>query len=285
MQTLRECFEWAAHEKVAIGHFNVSDSTQFHGIVEAAHELGVPVVVGASDGERAFIGAHELIALVRVAQGQGMQVFANADHARTIEGATAAIDAGFDSVIFDGTQLSAAENIEKTREVVGYAKVSGRDLIIEGELGYIGSASKLLDDVPDAVLAAALPTPDDAVQFVAATGVSALAPAVGNIHGMLKGRKDPALRIDLIQGIKHAVNVPLVLHGASGNSDEDLRAAIAAGMSMVHINTEIRVAYRRGIEEALAADREEIAPYRYLGAGKEAMKRVVLDRLRLFNGR
>jgi fructose-bisphosphate aldolase class II len=105
---------------------------------------------------------------------------------------------------------------------------------------------------------------------------------VGNVHGIVSSG-DPDLDIALIKSIAAAVSVPLVLHGASGNSDADIQAAIAAGINMVHINTEIRVAYRKGIEAALAADTKEVAPYKYLGSGKEEMKQVVRKKMHLFN--
>ena len=283
MSTLRDAFDWAKGRGVALGHFNVSDSTQFRAIVSAAEELGVPVIIGVSEGEREFIGVHEVAALVASAKAQGLPVFLNADHTHSVEGCKEVIDAGFDATIYDGTKESLEENIAHTKEVVAYAKASGKDVLVEAELGYIGTSSKLLDEVPDDVVKAALPSAEDAIRFVSEAGVDLLAPAVGNIHGMLKGRSNPALSIDHIAAIAEAVETPLVLHGGSGISDDDFRKAIDAGMRIVHINTEIRVAYRRGIEEGLAADAEQISPYHYLAPGYEGVKRVVLERLKLFS--
>lgn len=283
MRTLREALAWARDNKVALGHFNISDSTQFNAIVDAAEEVGVPIVIGVSEGEGDFIGVREAAALVRGAREQGKEVFLNADHTHSVEGCKEAIDAGFDSVIFDGVKLPVEENIAKTKEVVEYAKDSGRDVIVEGEIGYIGTSSKLLDNVPDDVLAAALPTAEDIEIFVEKTGVSAIAPAVGNVHGMLKNKKNPKLHIDHIIAIRAVTEAHIVLHGGSGISDDDFRQAIQSGVSMVHINTEIRAAYREGIEDALKEDKEEVAPYRYLDEGRDAVKAVVLERLKLFN--
>ena len=123
--------------------------------------------------------------------------------------------------------------------------------------------------------------PEVALRFVSETGVDMLAPSVGNIHGMLKDMPDPRLDIERIAAISQKVQIPLVLHGASGNSDEDIAAAIAAGVAVVHINTEIRVAYRRGIEKGLSETRE-VAPYSYLSYGAGALKEVVTAKLRLF---
>lgn len=286
MHTLREALAAAAEQKIALGHFNISDSTQLHAIVDVAQELELPVVLGVSEGERTFLGVPEVAALVASERAQGKAVYLNADHTHSVEGCKEAIDAGFDSVIIDCTKLTEDERIAQTREVVAYANASGRDVMIEGELGYIGTSSKLLDSIPEDVLAAALPSADDAQRFVEETGVTALAPAVGNVHGMLKNQPNPRLHIDLIAEIRAALpHTPLVLHGGSGIEDEDFTGAIKAGMNLVHINTEIRVAYRKGIEAGLAADADEIAPYRYLDHGRDQMKEVVRKRLALFAGK
>lgn len=285
MKSLREVLDSAQKQNIAVGHFNISDSNQLNGIAGAARELNVPVIIGVSEGEREFVGGRKAVAMVAAARDEfGIDIFLNADHAHSVEACKSAIDYGFDSVIFDGTKLSLEENIEKTKEVVAYARASGRDVIVESELGYIGTSSKMLDDVPEDVVLDALPSADDALAFVEQTGVDALAPAVGNLHGMLKGRSNPSLQITLIESIRGALpETGLVLHGGSGLTDDDFKAAIAAGMNVVHINTEIRVAYRKGIEEALAAKPDEVAPYRYLNGGRDALQSVVKERLALFN--
>jgi fructose-bisphosphate aldolase class II len=281
MRTLREVIQDARVRGVAVGHFNISDSTQFDAIAAVAKELKVPVMIGVSEGERKFIGVHQAAALVKALQAEGQEIYLNADHTKSIEGVKEAIDAGFDEVLFDGSELPTEENIAKTKEVIAYAHASGRDVIVEGELGYIGASSKVLDAIPDGA-GLDKTDPELAVRFVTETGVDMLAPSVGNIHGMLKGMPDPRLDIERIKSISAAANVPLVLHGASGNSDEDIAAAIKAGVSVVHINTEIRVAYREGIEEGLKKS-DEVAPYKYLGEGAEKMKEVVRAKLTLFN--
>lgn len=285
MKTLRECMHDALVNAYALGHFNISDSNQLNGIAAAAREVNVPIIIGVSEGEREFVGGKKAVAMVRAASEEfGIPMFLNADHAHDVAGCKSAIDSGFDSVIFDGTKLSLEENIANTKEVVAYARASGRDIIVESELGYIGTSSKLLDDVPEDVVLDSLPTPEDAHSFVSETGVDALAPAVGNLHGMLKGRSNPSLQIDLITRIREALpEVGLVLHGGSGLTDDDFRSAIRAGINVVHINTEIRVAYRKGIETALAEKPDEVAPYRYLNGGRDAVQHVVTERIRLFN--
>ncbi len=266
---------------VAVGHFNISDSTQLNAIAEAARELGVPVMIGASEGERKFLGTRQAAALVTALRDQGQEIYMNADHTKSLDGIKEAIDAGYDEVLFDGSELPIEENIAKAKEAVAYARASGRDVLVEGELGYIGRSSALLDKIPEGA-GLDKTDPEVAKRFVTESGVDMLAPSVGNIHGMLKNMPDPRLDIERIGAVSAAVNIPLVLHGGSGNSEEDFRAAIKNGVAVVHINTEIRVAYRKGIEAGLAAS-DEVAPYKYLSFGAEKMKEVVKAKLQLFN--
>lgn len=274
--TLRECIANAEKKGVAIGHFNISDSEGFKAVVEGAKTLNVPVIIGVSEGEREFIGMKEIAALVEVARGNGMEIYLNADHTYSVEKSKAAINAGADSVIIDGANKSFEENVSMTKEVVEYARAKG-GVLVEAELGFIGQSSKVLDEIPAGV---AKTNPEEAKRFVAETGIDLFAPAVGNIHGMVKGG-EPNLDIKLIRTLKNELGVPLVLHGASGNSDEDIRAAIQAGISIVHINTELRLAYKEGVEEGIRSG--EIAPYKFMREAVEDMKRVVVEKLKLFN--
>lgn len=281
MKTLREVLEDARSGKYALGHFNISDSTQFNAILTAATELKIPVLIGVSEGEKKFVGIENIVALVQAARQTGKDVFLNLDHGHSVEDCKEAIDAGFDSVMFDGSKLPVEENIEKTKEVVAYARQCGREVLVEGELGYIGSSSALLDAIPEDV-ESAMTTPELAERFVRETGADILAPSVGNIHGILKGSSNPALDIARVGQIAEEAGSFLVLHGGSGITDEDFRAAIAAGINIVHINSEIRLAYRKGIEAALSEDTNQIAPYKYLNRGRDAVNDVVRNRLTLF---
>lgn len=276
-----------AHEHGhALGHFNISDSNQFNAVVAAAKEVGVPVIIGVSEGERSFIGAAQAVALVTSVRKSGYPVFLNADHTYSVAKVKEAIDLGFDSVIIDGAKLSHAENVKMTRECVAYAKRSGKNVLVEGELGYIGTSSKVLDALPAgaAVGDAMLTTSEEVSQFVRETGVDLVAPAVGNIHGMVKSG-NPKLNVQRVGELAQAAGVPLVLHGGSGSPDEEFRAAIRAGISIVHINTELRLAYRRGLEKGLQSNPSEIAPYRFLEDAVNTMKTFVVGKLRVFSGK
>ena len=283
MITLREAVTEAQEQGRAIGHFNVSDSNQLNAIVEAGHALGLPVVVGVSEGERKFFGVHAVCAIVQSLRARGYSVYLNADHTYSIEGIREAIDAGFDAVIFDGSHLTIEENIATTRDAVAYARASGRDVLVEGELGRIGTSSKLLDAPPED-MDKELTDPEHASRFVRETGVDMLAPALGTMHGKLKSGVSPKIDVLRIEHIKGACGVPLVLHGGSGSSNQDFVSAIKAGVSTVHINTDIRIAYRKGIEAGLLAHAEEIAPYKFLAEGVLGVQKMTDMYLRLFAG-
>lgn len=280
MKTLHEWISWAEEKKVAIGHFNISDSEGFKAVVEVAEEMGLPVIIGVSEGERDFLGVAESVALVSAAREKGLPVFLNADHTYSVERTKEAIDAGFNSVIIDAAGESFEENVSKTKEIVDYVKARDADVLVEAELGFIGKSSKILEEIPDGVSENTQTDPEDAKKFVDETGINLLAPSVGNIHGMVKSGQ-PRLNIERIKMIRETAGVPLVLHGGSGIADEDFLAAIDAGVAIIHINTELRVAYKEGIEEGLKS--EEVAPYKFLAQGVEEMKKVIRDRLKLFN--
>ena len=291
---LSEAINKAIVERKAIGHFNISNLEAYNAIIKTAKKLNVPVIIGVSEGERDFVGIENAAALVSAAKGEGLEIFLNADHTYSYERCVEAIDAGFDAVIIDYASKSKEESISVTKRVVEYAKnysaQNGREVLVEGELGYIGQSSKVLDKLPEGVNIDpdSLTQPAEAKSFAEETGINLLAPAVGNVHGLIKGG-NPALNIERIKELKNACvvngqNIPLVLHGASGITDEELHQAIEAGISIVHYNTELRVAYREALEKALAENKEEVAPYKYLKSAEEAVAEVVEKKLRIMNG-
>lgn len=281
MKSLKQYINEARKNKIAIGHFNISNIEGFWAVVLGAKELNTPVIIGVSEGERDFIGVREIVSVVKsYREHTGQPVFINADHTYSFDRVKEAVDAGFDSVIFDGTELSFNENIEVTKKCVEYIKNTNPEVLIEAEIGFIGKSSKVLDSIPDG--AGILTTLDEAKDFVDKTGVDMLAPAVGNIHGMVKGG-EPALNIQRIKEINDIVDIPLVLHGASGNSNNDIIDSIDAGISIIHINTELRVAYKHGLIQSLQENPDEISPYKYLKGARNSMQKVVEDKLKLFN--
>lgn len=287
MKSLRDYILEARKNGVAIGHFNVSTVDGIWAAADAAQALGVPVIIGVSEGERDYVGVREAAAVVHTIQAERNQpIFINADHTYSYEKVVEAVDAGFDAVIFDGAKLPFDENVAATKKCLAYAKKKNPNIIFEAELGYIGQSSQVLSAVPAGVQ---LTDPADAKRFAAETGCDMLAPAVGNFHGLLAG--DRALTLaakklnpDRVREIADATGLPLVLHGGSGDGDDAVRAAIRAGIAVVHVNTELRVAYRAALVKSLSDNPDEVAPYKYLKPAKLAMQAVITEKLKVFSG-
>lgn len=289
MKTLRECLREADAKGIALGHFNFSDLAALSAIVEAAREAGLPVLLGTSEGERSYVGVKRAVALVREIRDEYEHpVFLNADHTYSFEGVKEAVDVGYDAVIFDGAKLSFEENMKLTKQCVEYARSKNPDIFVEGELGYIGASSQVLDEVPEGanVTKELMTTPEEARQFVDETGVDLLAPAVGNFHGMLGAKErqgEEKVDVARVKALREAAVVPLVLHGGSGIGDLNFREAVGAGIRIVHVNTELRVAWKEAIVKALAENPREVAPYKFLEPASEAVKAVVKHKLELFS--
>ena len=324
MKSLREVLADADARHVAVGHFNISELATLKGIFEAAMELSksasaaagvmqsgamiaqIPILIGVSEGEREFIGVRQAVALVRGLREQyDYPIFLNADHTHSLDKVREAAEAGFDEILFDGSALpSLDENIKQTLEAVKIVRAVNASIVVEGEIGFIGSNSEIVDKRPEASLT--LSTPEEAVRFMNETGVDILAPAVGNMHGLLasmvSGAEHKRLNLERIAEIKKAIVVALAasasspgggspsgsgswmtLHGGSGTDDGDFAAAIKNGMNIVHVSSELRLAWRRGVEEGLK-NQNEIAPYKLMAPSVEGIKKVVTDRLKLFNG-
>jgi fructose-bisphosphate aldolase, class II len=285
MQALKEILQQEQAKPAALGHFNVAGLVMLKAVFEAGRNLKLPVLVGASEGEREFAGTEQLAALVKSFRDEyGYPIFLNADHTHSLKMAVDAVKAGFDMVVFDLSSLPIEENTKQTRAAVETLKSINPAVLVEGEIGDIGSGSSIHDD-PTAAKRP-LTTPSDAREFVAATKVDLLAPAVGNSHGMRKsmvtGGERKHLDIERIREIKKAAGTFLTLHGGSGTSDEDFKMAIRAGINVVHINTELRLAWRRGLEKGLAANKDEIVPYKILPSAITAVQQAAGSRMELF---
>src|SRR5580698_1939025 len=181
MNSLRDYLQQAQQNHRAIGHFNVSDLVAVKAVFAAAQELKVPVIAGLSEGERAFVGTRQIAAFVRSLREEfEFPIFLNADHAHSLAKGLEAAKAGFDSIVFDLSALPFAENVRQTKQAVEALKSIHPSMLVEGEIGDIGTGSEIHDSAPD--LLKGLSTPEQAKQFVEATGVDILAPAVGNMH-------------------------------------------------------------------------------------------------------
>lgn len=315
MPTLREAIQDAEKDKTAIGHFNVADLVMLKAIFEAALKVSkyrnapTPVILGLSEGEREFVGVRQAAALVKsLREEHSFPIFLNADHTHSLEKVKKAAEAGFDAILFDGGKLPFEENVRETKEAVSIARSVNPEILVEGELGYIGSGSEIWEKLPEgaAIRPEDMTKPEEAARFAKETGIDLLAPAVGNIHGILvplesvrpEGPSEageaqartlegftsanPRLDIERIAAIRAAAGVPLVLHGGSGIREEDFLAAMDAGVSIIHISTELRLAWREGMERGLHKDEREVAPYKVAQPALAELEDVVISRLRLF---
>lgn len=283
MKTLSYYLHKARTGRWAVPHFNVSDLDQLRGVCEASAKLRAPLMVGTSEGERSFIGLKQAVALVRTFRKEfGVPIFLNADHTKSVKAAKAAIDAGYDSVHIDLSREPYEKNLIGTAEVVRYARKKNRSVNVEGELGYLMTESSKVYKQKIIVDPKTLTKPDEAVQFVRRTGVDRFAPAVGNLHGIAANRKK--LNFALIHELRQRLpkKVALVLHGGSGSGAAAFKKAIAAGISNIHISTELRLADVRALKKSIRQHPDEIAPYKLSEKSLEAVRAKAAYFIKLF---
>jgi fructose-bisphosphate aldolase class II len=284
MKKIDEYLREAGERGQAVGHFNISETAGLKAVAEAAGRLDPPspIFIGLSEGERKFFGVRAAVVLVELLRKEtGRPFFLNADHSHSLESAEEAAKAGFDAVLFDASRLPFEENIRETAEAVRRLKEINPDIVVEGELGKIPGESKIQENNFD-LSEKELADPESAEAFVRETGIDLFAPAVGNIHGVLKNNEEPKIDFDRIAAIRSRVNSPLVLHGASGLSEPTLRKAVSAGIMIVHINTDLRLAWRQGLEKSLRDLPDEVAPYRLLDSSVRLMEERLAELLRIF---
>ncbi|NQV00731.1 MAG: class II fructose-bisphosphate aldolase [Parcubacteria group bacterium] len=276
-------FKQAQENKYAIGAFNVSNLEQLKAIIQAIQKLKSPVIIATSQGESKFIGKKQIRALVDVYKKEtGLPIFLHLDHGKSLEVIQEAIDAGYDSIQFDGSELSFEENIEMTKKVVDLAKNKGIENI-EGELGYLQGKSSLQEAVE--IEEEDLTDPNQAEEFIEKTGVTSLAVAIGNIHGIFKSGQNPHLFLDRLKEINNKAGdkVFLVLHGASGIPEEDIKKAVELGIDKINVNTRLRLAYTETLKKFLQDNPEQTTPYKIMPLVVEAVQRVVEEKIKLFN--
>ncbi|HSU37795.1 MAG TPA: class II fructose-bisphosphate aldolase [Propionibacteriaceae bacterium] len=271
---LTELLTAAAERGRGLGAFNVFSIEHAEAIVSGAETAGTAVVLQLSQNAVRYHGALLPIGLATLAIARSSRVSAavHLDHADDLELVDKAIELGFSSVMFDASRLPYAANVEATADVVRRGHRGG--VAVEAELGEVGGK--------DGVHAPGARTqPGEAREFVAATGVDALAVAVGTSHAMAERRT--AVDLDLISELRDAVPVPLVLHGSSGVSDEELRRAVRAGMTKINMATHLNHVFTDSVRATLAGNPELIDSRRYLGPARDAMAAEVARLLALLS--
>ena len=245
-KNLKEVTEMAEELNMTIGAFNTHNLEMLPEMIRAAKEMGSPIIIQTSIDTAKYIGYKVLVAVVKeLAADEMVDVALHLDHARDFDEIKAAIDAGFSSVMYDGSHLPFKENIAKTRAVVEYAHAHG--VSVEGELGTIGGTEEGISVAENDKV---YTKPEDAVEFVEKTGVDALAIAIGTNHGQFKSKTD--VNIPLLKEINAVVDVPLVIHGGTGVKEEDYPELINNGIRKFNVGTELLVNWNKEAKDCFS---------------------------------
>ena len=274
--SLKENLEKAKNERWALGQFNFSTVEQMKGIVEAAKEKNVPVILGTSRGESQFLGLKEAVALRDVLREKHSDIYLNLDHGRDIEWIKKAIEAGYDMIHFDGSDLPLEKNIEKTKEVV--SMVAGKDIVIEGEIGKVGGGSNMHEGAPKEQKD--LTSTETLVKFISETDVDLCAFSIGNVHGVYT--QMPELDFDRLTDISEKTDIGLVMHGGSGISTTDLKTSIKKGVVKVNVNTELRNEWRKEIERSFNENPNTVTPYKLFKEVSTVISKKTKEKINIF---
>lgn len=267
----------ANENNFAVPAFNISDYSMLNACVEVCEEKKSPWIIAIHPDELAFIGVDMLPAIIQRATKSSVPCAIHLDHGGNYEQVLTAIQAGFNSVMIDGSMLPFEENIAVTRRVVEAAHAVG--LAVEGELGTIGSTNDGQAEYGAKVIV--YTDPEDAVKFIEQTGVDSLAIAIGTCHGLYPADVTPELKLDLLNDIKAQVSIPLVLHGGSNNPDHEIAQAVKRGINKINISSDIKAAYYAKMREVLT-DQNVREPNTIQPPCMEAMKEVCAQKIDLF---
>ena len=291
--TTKKMFEKSMKEGFAIGAFNINNMEIIQGIVDAANEKNSPVILQVSSSAIKYARMPYLMKMVEAAvETTNIPIALHLDHGPDFETCKECVDAGFTSVMIDGSKYSFEENVELTKKVVEYAHSKG--VVVEAELGKLAGIE---DDVNVSANDAMYTAPDQAKEFVERTGCDSLAIAIGTSHGAYKFKGEAKLRFDILAEIKKRIpNTPIVLHGAStvipelvemcnnfggeipgakGVPNEMLKQAGKSGVSKINVDTDLRLAMTANIRKVFGEKPSEFDPRKYLGPAREAVKEIV----------
>lgn len=277
LYTGKSILDVANENNFAIPAFNISDWAMFNGIMDVSEEKSAPVIIAIHPDEVSHITTDLIVAMHSRAHRSSVPVAIHWDHGGTYEQIITAIKAGFTSVMIDASLLPFDENVALTRKVVDAAHAVG--IQVEGELGTIGANDSYGESGAAEII---YTNPEDAVRFVEETGVDSLAIAIGTSHGLYPSDKNPELRHDLLEEIKAAVGIPLVLHGGSSNPDAELRRAVELGVNKINISSDIKVSYHNRMREILGTDQRLREPNAIQPMALEAMKATAAEKIDLF---
>ncbi|MCW7551234.1 class II fructose-1,6-bisphosphate aldolase [Endozoicomonas gorgoniicola] len=275
--SMTEMLNKAREGKYAVGQFNINNLEWTQAILTAAQKSNAPVILGVSEGAARYMGGFKVITAMVGALIESMEITVpvaiHLDHGSSIEKCKEAIDAGFTSVMIDGSHGPFEGNVEMTKTVVEYAHARG--VSVEAELGVVGGQED--DVIADGVIYA---DAQECKELVERTGLDCLAPALGSVHGEYAG--EPNLGFAEMQEINELTGVPLVLHGGTGIPTADIQNAISRGTAKINVNTENQIAWTKMVREVLASDAKVYDPRKVIGPGKEAIVETVMGKIREF---
>ena len=275
LMNMKDLLAVANEHNFAVPAFNISDYNMFNGIIEAAEEKEAPVIIAIHPDELSHTTTEMVKGIIDRINKSSVPAVIHLDHGASYAQVITAIQAGFTSVMFDGSSLPFEENIALCQKVVEAAHAV--NVSVEGELGTIGSTDAELEGGNVIIYT----EPEDAVKFVEATGVDTLAIAIGTSHGLYPKGMKPELKLDLLKEIKGKVSIPLVLHGGSGNPDKEIGESVTLGVNKINISSDIKAAYYEKMREVLK-DESLREPNQIQPPCVEAMKEVAFHKIQLF---
>ena len=274
--TGKEILQKAHEGGYAVGAFNINNMEIVKAVVGAAQEQNAPVILQTSEGAIKYAGGKYLAAMVRVAAEEAtVPIALHLDHGTSFDTIMGCIRNGWTSVMYDGSHHPLEENIANSADIVRIAHAAG--ISVEAELGRLSGVE---DNISVSEQDAIYTNPDEAVRFVNETGIDYLAIAIGTAHGKYKG--EPKLDFDRLEKIKSLLNMPIVLHGASGVPEDSIKRAIALGVNKINIDTDVRLAFTEGVRSVISGKPEEFDPRKICTPAMEAMKKIVTTKIQLF---
>ncbi len=279
LMNMKDLLAVAHKHRFAVPAFNISNSMLLRGVVEASQEANSPVIFAIHPDELAFVKPSFIKTAIEEANKLCVPVCIHLDHGSTMTQILTAIQAGFTSVMIDGSTLPLEQNIAISKQVVELAHLV--NVSVEGELGTIGTTGEQAEAGADEVIYV---DPDEVEIFVNTTGVDTLAAAVGTAHGLYPKDRMPKLKLDLLKEITSRVDIPLVLHGGSANPDEEIARAVKLGVNKINISSDIKSAFYKKAREFLA-DPLVYEPLTFYPQCIDAMKVVAHHKIDLFDAR
>lgn len=273
---MRDLLAVANEHNFAIPAFNIGTNQILNAVIDASEEMGAPVILAIHPSELEFQRDTFMLSCVAAAQASTIPVAIHLDHGGSVDEIMRAVRTGFTSVMIDASHLPFEDNVAVTKQIVDLVKPLG--ISVEGELGTIGTTEGDTEGGAEEIV---FTQPDDAAEFVARTGIDALAIAIGTAHGLYPEGFVPQLKLDLLSSIKAKVDVPLVLHGGSGNAEHEIVECVERGINKINISSDIKDAFYQELRRTLADDKKIREPFHLYLNSIATMKEVAYNKIRL----